>query len=71
MDNFEVPTRYQQAKDQESASSVGCSRPEHSQRILEVLHISATLCAVLCRHTDNIVVNETSVMQFNRCFIAP
>jgi len=52
MDNFEMLSRYQQAKDQEWASADGYSRPEFSQCIMEVLYMMATLCVVLCRQTE-------------------
>ena len=60
MHNFEVPSRNQQARDQESASTDGYSRPEHSQCRMKVLQMTATLCVVLCRHTGtNMLTKQT------------
>jgi hypothetical protein len=61
MDNFEVPSRYQQAKDQESASADGYSRPDHSQCIMNVSHMTASFCVVLCRHTETNMLTKQNV----------
>ena len=64
MDNFDLPSRYQHARDQESASADGYTRPEHSQCIMEVLHMTATLCVILCL---DIVTN---MLTKNKMFIS-
>jgi hypothetical protein len=59
MSNFELPSQYQHAKVQESASADGYSIPQHSQFVLEVLHVTTTFRVVLCWHNEtNMVTNR-------------
>jgi len=58
MDNSEMVSRYQQAKDQEWASADGYSRPEYSQCIMEVLLMMVILCVVLRRHTESNMITK-------------